>query len=160
NTRLFNEVQARTVELTEALTHQTGSANILNVIASSPTDVAPVLKAIVETACELCEAYDAVVTLKDAEGIQVRAHHGPIPLNRQRWTNDRSSTSGRAMADRQPVHVHDVLSEEALEFAMARSMSSVDGCRTLLSAPLLREGEAIGSITLRRAEVHPFSDKQ
>ena len=55
NVRLFDEVQAKTRDLTEALTYQTGSANILSVIASSPTDVGPVLKAIVESACELCE---------------------------------------------------------------------------------------------------------
>ena len=59
NVRLFDEVQAKTRDLTEALTYQTGSANILSVIASSPTDVEPVLKAIVESACELCDAYDA-----------------------------------------------------------------------------------------------------
>ena len=60
NVRLFNEVQVKTDDLSEALRYQTGSANILNVIASSPTDVAPVLKAIVDSACELCDAYDAV----------------------------------------------------------------------------------------------------
>jgi GAF domain-containing protein len=64
NVRLFDEVQAKTRDLSEALTHQTGSANILKVIASSPTDVGPVLKTIAESACELCEAYDAVVRLK------------------------------------------------------------------------------------------------
>ena len=54
NVRLFNEVQSqRTRDLSEALTYQTGSANILRVIASSPTDVEPVLKSIVESACEL-----------------------------------------------------------------------------------------------------------
>ena len=56
NVRLFDEVQAKTRDLSEALTYQTGSANILRVIASSPTDVGPVLEAIVESACELCEA--------------------------------------------------------------------------------------------------------
>ena len=160
NVRLFDEVQARTRDVEEALRYQTGSANILNVIASSPTDVQPVLTAIVESACELCEAYDAVVTLKDGAEIRVAAHHGPIPMNRQRWLNDRTSLSGRAMADRRPVHVQDVLSEESQDFALAREMSLVDGCRTLLSAPLLREREVIGAIALRRAEVHPFSDKQ
>jgi two-component system, NtrC family, sensor kinase len=59
NARLFEEVQAKTRELTEALTYQTGSSKILSVIASSPTDVGPVLNAVVESACELCEAYDA-----------------------------------------------------------------------------------------------------
>jgi two-component system, NtrC family, sensor kinase len=160
NVRLFDEVQAKTDGLSEALRYQTGSANILNVIASSPTDVQPVLKAIVESACELCEAYDAVVILKDGEELQLSAHHGPIPMNRQRWSNNRTSVSGRAMADRRPVHVHDVLADEGLEFEMARGMSLVDGCRTLLSAPLLREGEPIGALALRRSEVHPFSEKQ
>ena len=81
NVRLFDEVQAKTRDLTEALTYQTGSSNILGVIASSPTDVGPVLKAIVESACELCEAYDAVVMLKDGDDLRFGAHHGPIPTN-------------------------------------------------------------------------------
>ena len=160
NVRLFDEVQARTRDLTEALTYQTGSANILKVIASSPTDVAPVLQAIVESACGLCEAYDAVVMLKDGEELCLGAHHGPILMSRHRWSNDRTSVSGRAMADCLPVHVHDMLSDEGVEFVIGREMSRVDGCHTLLGAPLLREGEAIGAILLRRAEVHPFSDKQ
>jgi GAF domain-containing protein len=160
NARLLNELRQRTEDLTEALTYQTGSANILNVIASSPTDVQPVLKAIVESACELCEAYDAVVSLKDGEELELSAHHGPIPMNRRRWPADRTSVSGRAMADRRPVHVKDVLAEEGQEFTIARDMSIADGCHTLLSAPLLREGEPIGAITLRRAEVQPFTDKQ
>jgi two-component system, NtrC family, sensor kinase len=160
NARLFDEVQARTRELSEALTYQTGSANILRVIASSPTDVAPVLNSIVESACELCEAYDSVVTLRDGNELSLGAHHGPIPMSQQRWSNDRTSISGRAMADRRPVHVHDVLSDEGADFAIAREMSRVDGCRTLLGAPLLREGESVGAIVLRRAEAHPFSDKQ
>src|SRR5271157_2697746 len=69
NARLFDEVQAKTRDLTEALTYQTGSGNILRVIASSPTDVGPVLKAIVESACELCEADDALVALKDGNNL-------------------------------------------------------------------------------------------
>jgi GAF domain-containing protein len=160
NVRLFDEVQTKTHDLEEALKYQTGSANILNVIAASPTDVQPVLKAIVESACELCDAYDAAVILRDGQDLQLSAHHGPIPMHRQHWPNDRTSLSGRAIADRRPVHIHDVLSGEGLDFAIAQQMSRIDGCRTLLSAPLLREGEAVGTIVLRRVDVHPFSDKQ
>jgi len=160
NARLLKELRQRTNDLGEALQHQTGSANILRVIASSPTDVGPVLSAIVESACELCEAYDAVVLLKDGGELRVGAHHGPISMTQQRWSNDRASISGRAVADRHPVHVHDVLSDEGTDFTNAREMSRVDGCHTLLGAPLLRDGEGIGAIVLRRAEVHPFSDKQ
>jgi two-component system NtrC family sensor kinase len=160
NARLLKELRQRTNDLGEALQHQTGSANILRVIGSSPTDVGPVLSAIVESACELCEAYDAVVVLKDGGELRVGAHHGPISMTQQRWSNDRASISGRAVADRHPVHVHDVLSDEGTDFTNAREMSRVDGCHTLLGAPLLRDGEGIGAIVLRRAEVHPFSDKQ
>src|SRR5258705_1400082 len=80
NVRLFDEVQAKTRDLTEALTYQTGSGNILRVIASSPTDVKPVLNAIVESACELCEADDALVALRDGNDLLFQAQHGSIPL--------------------------------------------------------------------------------
>ena len=107
NVRLFDEVQAKTRDLSEALVYQTGSGNILKVIASSPTDVEPVLKAIVESACELCEAYDAVVFLKDGDDLHPSAHHGPIPVNLEKWPINRNWATGRAFLDRKPVHVHD-----------------------------------------------------
>src|SRR5207249_7858159 len=80
NVRLFEEVQAKTRDLTEALTYQTGSGNILRVIASSPTDVKPVLTAIVESACELCEADDALVSLREGDELLFQAQHGSIPV--------------------------------------------------------------------------------
>ena len=105
NVRLFDEVQAKTRDLSEALTYQTGSGNILKVIASSPTDVGPVLKAIVESACELCEADDAVVLLKDGDDLRFSAHHGPIPISLREIADQpslgppaaRSSTGSRCM---------------------------------------------------------------
>jgi signal transduction histidine kinase len=160
NVRLFEEVQAKTRDLTEALTYQTGSGNILSVIASSPTDVGPTLEAIVRSACELCAAYDAVLVLRDDDALQLSAHHGPIPMNQTRWANDRTSISGRAIGDRLPVHLHDVLSDEGAEFPAGQEMSRRDGCHTILGVPMLREGESIGAIVLRRTEVHPFADKQ
>src|SRR6185295_9418412 len=89
NVRLFDEVQAKTRDLEEALTYQTGSANILRVIASSPTDVNPVLAAIVESACELCGAYDSIALLRDGDHLRFSAHHGPIPLNVEKWPINR-----------------------------------------------------------------------
>ena len=160
NVRLFDEVQAKTRDLSEALKYQTGSANILKTIASSPTDVGPVLKAIVESACELCEAYDAIIALKDGNELALRAHHGPIAMNRERWPNHRTSLSGRAIADRAPVHLRDVLSDEGAEFPIGQEMSRLDGVRSMLSVPMIRDDDAIGTIVLRRIEVNPFSDKQ
>jgi two-component system NtrC family sensor kinase len=160
NVRLFEQVQAKTRDLTEALTYQTGSGNILRVIASSPTDVGPVLKAIVENACELCDAYDAAVLLKDGDDLRFSAHHGPIPIGLEKWPINRNWTAGRAFLDQKPVHVHDLLSDENADFPDGREMARRMGHRSTLSVPLLREGESIGTIGLRRTEVHPFSDKQ
>jgi len=160
NARLFNEVQEKTRELTEALTYQTGSSNILSVIASSPTDVSPVLQAIAESACALCGAYDAVVRLKAGEELQVSAHHGPIPADHHVSLINRRWTAGRAVIDKKPVHVHDMLSAAGDDFPVSQELARQQGHRTVLSVPLLREGESIGAIVLRRIEVHPFSDKQ
>ena len=160
NVRLFEEVQAKTRDLSEALTYQTGSSKVLSVIASSPTDVEPVLKTIVESACELCDAYDAVVRLKVGDDLVASAHHGPIPADTKKWRVNRNWTAGRAIIDKKPVHVHDVLSVEGDEFPESREIARHQGHRTVLSVPLLREGESIGAIILRRNEVHPFSNKQ
>jgi GAF domain-containing protein len=164
NVRLFEEVQAKTRDLTEALTYQTGSGNILRVIASSPTDVGPVLNAIVESAGELCEAYDAVVLLKDGDHLRFSAHHGPIPINIEKWPISRGWTAGRAFLDQKPVHVRDLLSDQGADFPDGRELSRIaglpDSVHTVLSVPLLREKESIGAILLRRTEVEPFSEKQ
>ncbi|MGA8898501.1 GAF domain-containing sensor histidine kinase, partial [Bradyrhizobium sp.] len=163
NVRLFQQVQERTRDLTEALTYQTGSGNILRVIASSPTEVGPVLKAIVESACELCEAYDAVVLLRDGDDLRFWAHHGPIGINLEKWPISRNWTAGRAFVDRKPVHVRDMLSEEGDDFPDSRELSQYTGTagiHTILAVPLLRENESIGTILLRRTEVQAFNDKQ
>jgi GAF domain-containing protein len=160
NARLFDEVQAKTGELTEALTYQTGSGNILKVIASSPTDVRPALKAIVESACDLLEADDALVALKDGNDLVFKEQHGSIPVVWDRIAISRGWAAGRAVVDGKPIHVHDLLSGEGEQFPGSQDFAHRTGVRTVLSIPLLRENESIGAIVLRRMEVHPFSEKQ
>ena len=160
NVRLFEEVQAKTRDLEEALTFQTGSANILKVIASSPTSVEPVLKAIVESACELCGAYDALIRLRNGDNLDFSAHHGPIPVSRASLPINRKSTAGIAVIEQKPVHVRDLLTSEGDPFPEAQKRARDYGHRSILTVPLLREGESIGAIVLRRTEVNPFSDKQ
>ena len=152
-------VEERTRDLNEALVHQTGTSEILRVIASSPTDVTPVLKAIAESACKLCDAYDSVVCLREGNDLVFRAHHGSVPIGLRKWPISRNWTAGRAVVDRKPVHVRD-LQSEGDEFPEGRDMALRMGHRAILSVPLLSEGESIGVIALRRTEVQPFSDKQ
>lgn len=160
NARLFNEVQAKTRDLSEAFTYQTASANILKVIASSPTNVEPALRAIVESSCELCDAYDATVVLQDGENLRFGAHHGPIPIGLEKWPISRGWTAGRAFLDQQPVQISDALSLGINESPEAQELARRQGHRTILSVPLLREGGSLGAITLRRLEVNPFTKKQ
>ncbi|MGE0286423.1 MAG: GAF domain-containing protein [Bradyrhizobium sp.] len=153
NVRLFNETR-------EALEQQTATSNILKVIASSPTNINPVLQAIVESACELCDANDAQVRLKDGDHLVPSAHVGPIPANTEKWLIKPNSVSGRAVIDNKPVHVHDMQSEHGSEFPESQRRALDLGHRTILSVPLLRDGVSIGAIVLRRLEVIPFTDKQ
>jgi GAF domain-containing protein len=160
NARLLRELRQRTDDVTEALTYQTGSANILRVIASSPTDIEPVLQAIVESSCELCGAYDAIVRLRNGDHLEFNAHHGPIPVSEINLPIDREWTAGHCIIERKPVHIHDLLSPEGDAFPKAQDHARRFGHRTILVVPLMREGEAIGAIGIRRLEVQPFGDKQ
>ena len=160
NVRLFDDVQAKTRDIEEALRYQTGSANILNVIAASPTDVGPALQAIVDSACEICDASDAVVFLKDGDDLAFSAHHGSMPNPIGRWPINRNWVTGRAVMDKVPQQAHDLLGQSGDEFPEARNIVPGQVHRTVLSIPLLQEGDAIGAISLRRMEAQPFSEKQ
>jgi len=164
---LEQKVEARTRELaeanrdlTEALEQQTATSEILRVISQSPTDIEPVLDALVKSATRFCGAYDAVIFLPEGDSLRVGAHHGPIlnpvgllvPLVR-------GTVGGRALLERRVVHVAD-LRTEVEEFPEGSALARQLGHRTTLSVPLMRESAAIGVIQLRRAEVDPFSDKQ
>jgi hypothetical protein len=82
NVRLFQELGDRNAELREALEHQTATAEVLGIISRSPTDVQPVLDAIVESAARVCGIDDVVLRLQEGTSMLPRAHFGPIPINR------------------------------------------------------------------------------
>src|SRR5262249_60970957 len=79
NVRLFKELQGRNAELREALEHQTATSEVLGIISRSPTDVQPVLDAIVESAARVCGIDDVTLRLHEGNTMVVRAHFGPIP---------------------------------------------------------------------------------
>ena len=84
NVRLFKEFQERNAELREALEHQTATAEVLGIISRSPTDVQPVLDAIVESAARVCGIDDAVLRLREGNVMILRAHFGSVPVRRCR----------------------------------------------------------------------------
>src|SRR5262249_49007198 len=169
NVRLFTELQQKNyaltsahAQVTESLEQQTATAEILRVISSSPTDLQPVLDTLAESAGRLCEAYDVSVWRVGGEALRLAAHHGPIPQGRigeSLIPLVRGLVTGRSVIERRTVHVTD-LQAEVEEFPEGSTFAQELGFRTIVSVPLLREGTAIGVITLRRTEVRPFTDKQ
>src|SRR5262245_8347443 len=151
NVRLFQELK-------ESLEQQTATSEILGVIASSPTDIQPVLDVVVENAARLCEASDAQILRIDGDILRLAASYGPLPTSQTRPIN-RQLVSGRAVIDRQTIHVHDISVAED-EFPYTRTLGIPRGIRTFLATPLLCKGDPIGAIVIRRTEVCPFSEKQ
>jgi GAF domain-containing protein len=160
NVRLFNELDGRNRDLTEALEQQTATSEILRVISSAPTDLQPMLDAVAENAARVCGASDALIYRIDGDLLRLAAHYGPLPWMSESLPLSRGSVTGRAAVDRKTVHVHDLGAEPEDEFPVGRVLQQRFGQRTVLSTPLLREGVPIGTISIRRMEVQPFSDKQ
>ncbi len=159
NVRLFDEVQARNRDLTEALEQQTATGEILRAIAASPTAVQPVLDAVAESAARLCDAYDAAILLQDGDSLAWRAHFGSIPITLDKVAISRDWVTGRAFLDRVPIHIHD-LQSAGDEYPVGQALAANWDFHTFLGVPLLREGEAIGVIGIRRKEIRPFTQKQ
>jgi two-component system, NtrC family, sensor kinase len=152
NVRLFQELK-------ESLEQQTATSEILGVIASSPTDIQPVLDVVAENAARLCDAKDAVISRLDGETLKQVAQYGAIPIPVPNRIN-RNSPVGRAIVDRKTTHVHDLAAEIETEYPESKERQRLSGTRTMLVTPLLREGVPIGTINIRRTEVRPFSEKQ
>ena len=157
NTRLLNELRQRTDDLSESLEQQTAIGEILRVISNSPSDVQPVLDSVAEHAARICEAQIVDIFLVENDMLRDAASFGDLgrpPAMRL----DRSTVTGRSICDLQPVHIAD-LHSAGEEFALGRELAIKFGHRSILAVPLIREGRALGTILVRRAEVRPFEQK-
>jgi GAF domain-containing protein len=167
NVRLFDEVQARTRELTESLEQQTATSEVLHVISSSPGELEPVFQTMLANATHLCGAKFGVALLWEGDVFRVGAHHNaPAAYVEERRRNPilppiPGSNLGRVVATKRPVHIADVHTEPAYQSHPSLSvLLTLAGARTLLTVPMLKENELIGAISIYRQEVHPFTDKQ
>ena len=157
---LRDNLDLRTRELAEALQQQTATAEVLKIISASPTELQPVLNAVVRSAARFCEADDVTIFELDGQDLRSTAHWGAVPQDMGvRFPCLRGHVSGRTVLERRPVHVVD-LQAETEEFPEGSAFAKRLGHRTTAGVPLLRHGVAVGTIQLRRAEVKPFTDKQ
>ena len=141
----------------EALEQQTATGNVLRVIASSPTDIQPVLDTVAESAARLCESFDSAIWRQEGEHLRLVAHHGPIPATILPIV--RGTIAGRAVLEARTLHFANAQSEGD-EFPESSANARREGWRSILSVPLMREGVATGAIVLRRAEARLFSERQ
>ena len=162
NVRLFKELEARNRDLTETLEQQTATGEILRVISSSPTDVQPVLNTVAESAARLCESLDSAIWRRDGEQLLLVAHYGAIPSGRigeRALPLVRGVAASRAMLEGRTIHVAD-MQAESNEFPASSEIARQQSFHSVLCVPLMREGVAIGAISLRRNETQLFTDRQ
>jgi signal transduction histidine kinase len=151
NVRLFNETK-------EALDQQTATAEILRVISSSPTDIQPVLDAVAETAARLCDAYDTTIFQRKDDQLVAVAHHGAIPASTA-LPIVRGTIAGRAVLEARTLHFANAQIEDD-EFPESSVIARREGWRSILNVPMMKEGAAIGVISIRRTEPQLFTERQ
>ena len=169
NTRLLNELRERTADLGEALEQQTATSEVLKVISSSPGNLEPVFAVILENATRICDAKFGML-LPHENG----TFHRPAMYNAPRAFAQAIAQRGmlfhptplsplmQVATTKQSVHISDLLEHPAYKQRDPGIVRLVElaGGRTHLVVPMLKEGDLLGTISIYRQEVRPFTDKQ
>ena len=162
NVRLFNELNERTDDLQESLEYQTATSDVLKVISRSTFDLQPVLDTLIQTATRLCAADAGGVTIRDGEAYRYLATYAldetfAAMLRGRTFVPDRGSMVGRVALTGGIVHVEDAAADP--DYGVPEVVTQAN-MRTLLGAPLLRDGIVAGTLTLTRSRVEPFTERQ
>jgi GAF domain-containing protein len=166
NVRLFDEVQARTRELSESLEQQTATSEVLGVISSSPGELEPVFETMLANATRLCGAEFGILNLDDGDVSRIAAVYNvpPALAAAQNVPFRIHPKSGQAEIRRtkQAMHIDDIRVMPPYLEGDPRLVALADlpGARTTLAVPMLKEDALLGTITIYRHEVRPFTDKQ
>jgi GAF domain-containing protein len=161
NVRLFDEVQARTNDLTESLEQQTATSEVLKVISNSVSDLQAVFDTMAENAVRLCEAERGYIFRFDGKLLRAVATYNVGPENWE-WVSQnpiapgRQTVSARAALERRTVQVADIQTDPEYTYVVR----DVEPIHSVLSVPIVKGDELVGTITIYRLEVRPFTDKQ
>ena len=155
-------------ELRESLEQQTATSEVLSVISSSPGELGPVFRSMLENATRLCGANFGVFLLMEGNAFRVSATHNMPAEFADRWQREplfyptKAAPVARSVASKDVVHVLDLTQDPAYLERDPPLVSLVDagGARTLLNVPMLKEGEPIGAMTIFRRDIRAFTDKQ
>jgi GAF domain-containing protein len=167
NARLFDEVETRTRELTESLRQQTATSEVLEVISSSPGDLAPVFEKMLEKATRICGAEFGMMALLEDGLLRPAARYNVSPAlavarGDRTYSPAPRSVLAEAIKGKQVVQTADLRTNPAyLEGAKSTvELVELGGARTVAVVPMLRDNEVIGTITIYRQAVRLFEDKQ
>ncbi len=162
NARLLNELR-------ESLDQQTATAGVLRVISSSPGELEPVFRSILDNATRICQANFGTLFLREGEALRVAAHHGSLTKAwDEQWRvgmllqPDAELQAFQTLSARQPIQVADLSKAASYLARNPKAVNSVEigGIRTMVTVPMLKDGEAIGVITIFRTEIRELTEKQ
>jgi GAF domain-containing protein len=170
NVRLFDEVQARTAELSKALERQMATSEVLQVISSSPGELEPVFRAMLANATRICGAEFGNLFLREGQTFRAAAVHGP-PTSYVDWYRREpvfdpsellNTPLARVASSKEFLHILDLREDQAYREQNSRVVALVEsaGACTVLGVPMLKDNELVGAIFIYRQEVCAFTDKQ